>query len=117
LRVIAESENDRSPEIEIMYSESGPFRVVLEPGGLEFEAADSLVLLDAATNAHIALPNSCRNGTCRECMCLLKSGRVRYRIEWPGLTPEEKSENYILPCVALAQSDLVIIAPRAKKSG
>jgi ferredoxin len=48
-------------------------------------------------------------------MCRLKSGRVRYRVEWPGLTPEEKMENYILPCVAVAESDLVIVAPRARK--
>lgn len=89
---------------------------MVEPGGLEFEASDSLVLLDAARAAHIALPNSCRNGTCRECMCQMKSGRVQYRIEWPGLTPEERAENYILPCVAVAQSNLVIIAPRARKS-
>ena len=32
-------------------------------------------------------------------------------IEWPGLSPEEKHEGFILPCVAYAQSDLVIELP------
>jgi ferredoxin len=40
----------------------------------------------------------------------MKSGRVRYRIEWPGPTPEEKAENYILPCVAVTESEPVIVA-------
>ena len=35
-------------------------------------------------------------------------GRVRYRIDWPGLSAEEKADGLILPCVAVAESDLVI---------
>jgi len=38
---------------------------------------------------------------------------VRYKIEWPGLSLDEKREGYILPCVAIATSDLVIEAPAA----
>ena len=41
-------------------------------------------------------------------MCRLKSGRVAYRIEWPGLSMEEKRDGYILPCAAYPQSDLLI---------
>jgi hypothetical protein len=39
---------------------------------------------------------------------------VRYTIEWPGLTREEKAEGLMLPCVAIAQTDLVIEAPDAQ---
>jgi Na+-transporting NADH:ubiquinone oxidoreductase subunit NqrF len=46
-------------------------------------------------------------------MCKLKSGTVSYQIEWPGLTKEEKEEGWILPCVAEAQSDLVLEVPLA----
>jgi ferredoxin len=116
-RDIAKSENGRLPESENMCSHLDPFLVVVEPGGLVFEATDSRVLLEAARLAHVVLPSSCRNGSCRECMCRLVSGSIGYRIEWPGLTPEEKAENYILPCVAVAKSDLTIVAPRAKKIG
>ena len=39
------------------------------------------------------------------------ASRLSYRIEWPGLTKEEKAEGWILPCVATANSDLVLVAP------
>jgi len=44
-------------------------------------------------------------------MCHMSAGRVRYTIEWPGLSKEEKVEGFILPCVAVAESDLVIEVP------
>lgn len=68
----------------------------------------------AAARAGVVLPSSCRNGTCRTCICRVQSGTARHLIEWPGLSLEEKREGYILPCVAVATSDLVIIAPAAK---
>ena len=46
-------------------------------------------------------------------MCRLVSGRVSYRIEWPGLSTEEKAEGFILPCVALPTADLVLVAAKA----
>lgn len=88
------------------------FRVVVEPSGLRFDAPAGVPLLRAAREAGLILPSSCRNGTCRACICRLISGRVRYAVEWPGLSAEEKSEGFILPCVAIAESALVIEAPR-----
>ncbi len=41
-------------------------------------------------------------------MCRLLSGEVRYDIEWPGLSAEEKEDGWILPCVAKPSSDVVI---------
>nr|WKF61637.1 Ferredoxin [Paraburkholderia busanensis] len=90
--------------------------VLVEPLGQRFEAPDSLTLLEAAGFANLRLPRSCRNGTCRTCMCRLTAGRVRYTIEWPGLSREEKAEGYILPCVAIAETDLVIDVPDAVES-
>ena len=46
-------------------------------------------------------------------MCKLCTGEIAYQIEWPGLTREEKAEGWILPCVAEAQSDLVLDVPAA----
>ncbi len=54
-------------------------------------------------------PSSCRNGTCRTCLGQMVSGSVRYDIEWPGLTPEEKAEGYVLPCCAFPESDVVLM--------
>ena len=87
--------------------------VRIEPQGYTFESPSSLSLLEAASAARVELPRSCRNGTCRTCMCRLVSGGVSYRIEWPGLSREEKAEGWILPCVAVANTDLVIAAPEA----
>ncbi|WP_425452821.1 2Fe-2S iron-sulfur cluster-binding protein [Trinickia dinghuensis] len=88
--------------------------VRVEPHGYTFESPGSLTLLEAAAAARVRLPRSCRNGTCRTCLCKLVAGEVRYRIEWPGLTREEKAEGLILPCVAVAETDLVLWVPDAE---
>ncbi len=87
--------------------------VRVEPLGHRFEAPDSLTILEAAAFANLRLPRSCRNGTCRTCLCRMTSGRVRYAIEWPGVSREEKADGYILPCVAIAETDVVIEVPDA----
>ncbi len=40
---------------------------------------------------------------------------MRYLVEWPGLSIEEKRENYLLPCVAVPTADVVVNAPLAKR--
>ncbi|SDH28167.1 hypothetical protein SAMN05216466_108234 [Paraburkholderia phenazinium] len=50
-------------------------------------------------------------------MCRMVSGTVSYTIEWPGLSREEKAEGWILPCVAVAESDLVLEVPDAVEIG
>ena len=88
------------------------FMARIAPDGPEFAAPASLALLQAAEQAGIKLlDSSCRNGTCRTCICQLVSGQVTYRIEWPGLSLDEKREGYILPCVAHAASDVVLALP------
>lgn len=90
-------------------------RVRIEPGGESFDAEATQTLLLAAASRGIRLPSSCRNGTCRTCMCRMLSGSVTYRIEWPGLSVEEKQQGWILPCVAQAASDLVIDQPAVRR--
>lgn len=85
----------------------------IEPLGREVVVEDGASLMEAAARAGIRLPSSCRNGTCRACLCRLVTGDVRYRIEWPGLAAEEKREGWVLPCVALADSDVTIEQPAA----
>jgi ferredoxin len=91
------------------FSPSGPcYTVQLRPGGERFESDTRRSVLQEAWQAGIELPGACRNGTCRACLCRLLSGQVSYLIAWPGLSAEEKHENWILPCVAAAQSPLII---------
>ncbi|MCT9126969.1 2Fe-2S iron-sulfur cluster-binding protein [Cupriavidus gilardii] len=96
-------------------NDAPPLRVRIVPAGLEFAAEPTQSILEAALRAGIRLPSSCRNGTCRACLCRLASGSIRYRIEWPGLSPDEKDDGYLLPCVACAQSDVEIVAPGARR--
>lgn len=90
------------------------FRVTILGTGLHFDAAPGETLLVAARRQGVLLPSSCRNGTCRECRCRVDQGRVRHTIHWPGLSAEEKQQGWVLPCVAEAESDVVLVAPRAR---
>lgn len=87
------------------------FRVRIIPQDWVFDATDDSTLFQSARAAGIRLPTSCRNGTCRACICLLTAGRVRHIIEWPGLSAEEKVEGWFLPCVAEALDDIEIASP------
>jgi ferredoxin len=89
-------------------------KVTIEPAALHFDSAASQTVLQAAEAAGIELPSSCRNGTCRTCLCRLRSGSVTYAIEWPGVSAEEIADGYFLPCVASAASDLVVEQAQAR---
>jgi ferredoxin len=93
---------------------SARYRVLLRPSGRSFAVAADQTLLAGALAAGIALPSSCRNGTCRTCLRPLHAGRVHYRIAWPGLTPEERNAGgWVLPCVAYPLSDVVLDEPES----
>lgn len=94
------------------------FSARIEPTGARFAAPAALPLLRAAELAGLTLASSCRNGTCRACMCQLSGGQVAYHIDWPGLSAEEKRDGFILPCVAHPASDVVLglaMAPQSAK--
>jgi len=91
-----------------------PFQVSITPSGLRYQQVrPAQSLLQAALDAGIRLPSSCRNGTCRACICQLDVGEVDYLIDWPGLSREEKADGWILPCVATARSDVRLHVPDA----
>jgi ferredoxin len=88
--------------------------VSFEGSPLRFEVPAGQTLLAAALAAGVRLPSSCRNGTCRECRCRVLQGRAVHTIPWPGLSAEEKRDGWILPCVAVAETALVLDQPRAR---
>ena len=83
-------------------------RVTLLPERAQFDARADQSLLKSALQAGVTMLSSCRNGTCRTCICRLVIGRIEYEIEWPGLSAEEKREGLVLPCVARPLSDAVL---------
>jgi ferredoxin len=88
----------------------------IQPLGQRIQVWPGQTLLQAAEAAGLALPSLCRNGTCRECMCHAPSGRVQYRVEWPGLLAEEKAQGWVLPCVALPLTDGELHQPAAERT-
>ncbi len=92
------------------------FLATVAPTGHTFAARADQTLLQAAELAGgglagFVIDSSCRNGTCRTCICQLVEGNVTYQIQWPGLSVEERREGYILPCAAYPASDVVIRLP------
>lgn len=87
--------------------------LTVQPQGRKCETVAELSLLEAALLEGIRIPNSCRNGTCRTCICKMLAGEINYKIDWPGLSLEEKQEGWILLCVAQACSDVVLDVPAA----
>src|SRR4051812_47409268 len=92
------------------------FQITFLPSRLACTSDGAASVLHSAEAAGIDLPSSCRNGTCRTCLCRLRSGSVSYLVEWPGLSLDEKKDGDILACVAVPLSDLVIDAPHARRA-
>ena len=75
---------------------------------LSFVADNKRSLMECAEDEEIRILSSCRNGTCRTCITKALVGSVRYEMQWPGLSAEERAEGFVLPCVAIAWTDLRI---------
>lgn len=84
------------------------FALLLPAVGATVAAPADASLLQAMLRADQPWPSSCRNGSCRVCIGRLQAGSVRYRVDWPGLLPEEKASGAVLPCVACPTSDVVL---------
>jgi len=65
-------------------------------------------LLDAASQAGVQLPYSCKSGRCGTCKCRVITGETRVLQAEAGLTPAEQEAGWILSCVRTAISDLVL---------
>jgi ferredoxin len=92
------------------------YTITVLPLGASVTVDGATTLLAAIEAAGIDIPSSCRNGTCRTCLCRLRAGAVAYTIDWPGLSLEERRDGDILPCVALARDDLVLDVPLARRA-
>jgi CDP-4-dehydro-6-deoxyglucose reductase len=85
--------------------------VRIEPHGRTLRVAADAPLLEAALNAGLNLPHSCKSGHCGSCRARLIAGEVRYRAGRPlGITPAEERAGYLLLCQARAASDVTVEA-------
>lgn len=66
-------------------------------------------ILEAAEDAGLELPHSCRGGSCTECVARLEAGDVD-QSRAMGIDPMQKDDGYLLPCVATPNEDCRIVA-------
>jgi len=76
--------------------------------GLSFQVSADSTILDAATQARVVLPYSCKTGRCSTCRCKIINGATRALHPESGLTEQEKAEGWILSCVRAVDSDVVL---------
>ena len=85
------------------------FRVSIQPGGQQFEAAEDTTILQAALDAGYLLPYGCRDGACGACKGRILEGSVDYGKASPNtLTEAEKDAGLALFCCATPRTDLLL---------
>ncbi|MCO5248211.1 MAG: 2Fe-2S iron-sulfur cluster binding domain-containing protein [Chitinophagales bacterium] len=83
--------------------------VILDGQEYEIEVKDGQTVLEAAIEAEIDPPFSCRAAACCSCMALLMEGEVKMDSDDP-LSEEEKDEGFILTCQSHPLTDKIKIS-------
>jgi CDP-4-dehydro-6-deoxyglucose reductase len=84
-------------------------RVSLFNSSIGFDVRPDQSLLDAALDAALNLPHSCKGGNCGSCRARLLGGEIHYPNGRPlGLSETEVAEGFVLMCQARARGDLSI---------
>ncbi len=84
-------------------------RISLPRSNISFDVKPEQSLLDAALDASLNLPHSCKGGNCGSCRARLLQGEIYYPNGQPlGLSDAEVAEGMVLLCQARARSDLSI---------
>lgn len=75
--------------------------------GFTFDS-QGMSILEAAIQAGVIFPYSCKTGRCSSCKCRVVSGKTCAQHPETGLSDQEKADGWILGCVRSAETDVVL---------
>ena len=79
--------------------------------GQYFDVVQGQTVLQAALDAGIDLPYSCRSGTCRTCISRVVSGSIEHDLDYIDdllIEADEVAAGYRLLCSSFAYTDSVV---------
>jgi CDP-4-dehydro-6-deoxyglucose reductase len=83
------------------------FNITLK-NGTKFQCDSHTTIFESAKSNGIILDHSCLSARCRSCIMQIEKGSVTDRLDDLVLSVEEKSNNWILSCNAMPNSDLIL---------
>jgi len=94
------------------------FEITIKPSDHRFECEADETILVGALRGGLLLPYGCRDGACASCKSRIVSGEVDYGVyQSSALTENEKTQGYVLPCVARPRSALTLECREVRRAG